>query len=135
VVPNFCLRRKTVSPIRIRHEGQRVQMRLHITSAAGIGIIAPHTPDIIGALKDYEIFKAFLLQPDRGSYTAEAAADDCYLHVLHLFFFRPEIVTLRRPSVADSQNRSTTILNDSPVAKEEAPLDSRPIATKFGLKC
>ena len=76
-----------MGPIRIRHEGKRVEMRLHITSAAGIGVIAPHTPDIVSALKDYEIFKAFLLQPDCSSYPAEATADDCYLHVLHLFCF------------------------------------------------
>jgi len=59
-------------------------MRLHITCAAGIGIIAPDTTDIIGALEDDEVFNPFLLQPDSSAYSAEAAADNCDLHVLHI---------------------------------------------------
>ena len=103
-----------MGPIRIRHEGKRVEMRLHITSAAGIGIVAPHATDIVSALKDYEVFKAFLLQPDRSSNTAKAAADNCYLHVLHPYRFidqnRRRILKTRAPENRECSWRGQEIV-------------------------
>ena len=72
-----------MGPIGVWNEGERVEMRLHIARAARIGVIAPDAADVAGAFEDNEVVDAFLLEPDGGADSTEAAADNCDLHVLH----------------------------------------------------
>jgi hypothetical protein len=61
-------------------------MRLHITSTAGIGVVAPDAADISGALKDDEVFDSFLFQTDSHAYSAEATANNCDLRFSQVAF-------------------------------------------------
>src|SRR5262249_27022412 len=76
IAPDLRLPREAVRPAGLGREGERVEMRLDVAGAAGIGVVAPRAADVAGALEDDEVVDAVALQADGGAQTAEAAADD-----------------------------------------------------------
>ena len=64
------------APVGVRREGERVQVRLHVAGAAGVGVVAPDAADVAGALEDEEVVEARLQQADGQAEAAEAAAGD-----------------------------------------------------------
>ena len=70
-----------VRPVRVRREGEGVQVARHVAGAAGVGVVAPGAPDGGRPLEHHEVLDALLPQPDRGADAREAAADDRHAHV------------------------------------------------------
>ena len=63
-------------PLRVRREGERVQVRLHVAGAAGVGVVAPGTAEGVTLLQDEEPLPARLAQLHRGAESGEPAPDD-----------------------------------------------------------
>src|SRR3546814_16689121 len=53
-----------------------IQVRLHVTGAARIAVVAPGAADIVCALENFEILDARLLETDREAQARKPTADD-----------------------------------------------------------
>ena len=62
VVPDFTLRRKRTAPMRIKCEGEGIQVRRDIAGATRIRVVAPGPPDIRCPLNHDKIVIAALLE-------------------------------------------------------------------------
>jgi hypothetical protein len=76
VAPDLGLPREPPGPARFGREGERVEVRLDVARAAGIGVVAPGAADLARALEQDEVVFAVALQANRGAEAAEAGADD-----------------------------------------------------------
>jgi hypothetical protein len=56
-------------------------VRRHVAGTAGIGIVTPGAAEVAGPLEDDEVVVAALLEPDRGTQSTEARANDADLDV------------------------------------------------------
>ena len=83
VIPDLSLLRVGARPVGLARERERVQMRRHVTHAAGIRVVAPGAPDVPRALQHDEVVDAGLLQADRHAQAGEAAADNHREPVAH----------------------------------------------------
>ena len=73
---NFRLAREHAGPARIRGEGERIDMGLHVAGTTGVVVVAPGAADRLGLFGDDEIGHAGLPQADRHAEARKAGADD-----------------------------------------------------------
>ena len=60
VSEDLRLGRIGAAPARVGRERELIKVRLHVARAAGIGVVAPHAADLIGALEDEEVVDPLL---------------------------------------------------------------------------
>jgi hypothetical protein len=73
---DFGLAREHARPARIRRPGKRVDVRLHVARTARVMVIAPGAADRVRLLRDHEVGRTGLPEPDRHAETGKAGADD-----------------------------------------------------------
>jgi len=76
------LGRERPRPVRVRREGERVELGGDVAGGTGIGVVAPGAADVVAALDHEEVLLAVLGEPDRHAETAEAGADDEHADVV-----------------------------------------------------
>ena len=76
---NFRLNRKHARPVRVRREGERIEMRGDITGRARINIVTPDATDRVRLFQNDEILDAALLQAMRHPDAAKAGSDDDHI--------------------------------------------------------
>jgi hypothetical protein len=81
VRPDLRLPAVDVRPVRVRREGEGVEVARHVAGAAGIGVVAPGAADAAGALQQDEVLDPPPLEGHRGADPGEPAADDGNPHV------------------------------------------------------
>src|SRR5205814_10564250 len=74
VVLDLGLAREGPAPPWVRREGERVEVRGDVALAAGIGVVAPRSADVVGALEHDEVVDALMLEADRYAQPRESAA-------------------------------------------------------------
>ena len=81
VGPDLRLPAEGPRPVRVRREGERVEMAGHVAGATGIGVVAPGAADAAGPLEHHDVALARLSEPHGGPDAGEAAADHRHAHV------------------------------------------------------
>ena len=76
VVLDLVGRRELEAPVRLRLEGERVDVGGHVARGAGVGVVAPGAADLPGALEHREGADARLLEADGHADAGEARTDD-----------------------------------------------------------
>ena len=74
VLPDLGLGRERLAPVRVGCERERVQVRRHVARAAGVGVIAPGAPELLGPLEHDEVVDVVLLEADSDAQAGEAGA-------------------------------------------------------------
>ena len=85
VVLDLGLRRERRRPLRVGREGERVQVRRHVTPAARVRVVPPGAADVVRTLQYDEVVVPGLLEPDRHPDPGEPGPDhhDPVLRGLH----------------------------------------------------
>jgi len=76
VVQDLGLRSEHARPVGVGLEGERVQVRGHVTGRTGVGVVAPYTANVPALLDDQEVRKTRLAQGDGHAHAGKAGSDD-----------------------------------------------------------